>query len=319
MLWCFRDRNLIESHLKHHHAPNVNGTMENTKDGPSIPEADSPQESTSSASNNRSMGTPIQEALSTTSNNQSMGSITGASLLAGNGGSSISSSALDVFIPSSEPFPQSSSEPLASGTYTSHLARGPQPDNRPSETHSFIPAAVSVSAESQPQNKLAVAKSSSYNRILYVEQDEDNLSPYQVLVRKQIEIFEATEPYLREKSQGRNRPIVLNQMGIRCRHCGRLPSKERAKGAVYFPSQLDGLYQSAQNMANKHLLTDCSEIPENIREDLFRVRLKEKGSKTRKSSYGGGRHYWADSLRVLGVVQSEDRRLSLAQSGERQS
>jgi hypothetical protein len=180
-----------------------------------------------------------------------------------------------------------------------------------------VPGAASLSAELQlPTIHAVVAEPAStlsgqYCRILYLDQDDDSVSPYQCLVRKQIEVFQATESYLQEKKQGRNKPIILCQIGIRCRHCGKLPGNERAKGAVFFPSQLDGLYQTGQNMANKHLLHDCREIPIDIREDLFRIRLKEKGVKTRKSAYGGGRKYWADGLRVLGVVESPDRRLRL--------
>ena len=120
--------------------------------------------------------------------------------------------------------------------------------------------------------------------VLYLEMDDDNLSAYQCLVRKHIEIFEASEIDLKANAQGRNKPICLGQVGIRCRHCGFRYSKERAKGAVYFPSQLSGLYQTAQNMANSHLIKDCFDFPSEIREDL--VRLREK-----KSSVGGGRRY----------------------------
>jgi hypothetical protein len=182
------------------------------------------------------------------------------------------------------------------------------------ESNPFVPATSLLAEQQPPITEAAIPVSTStkrYCRILYLAQDDENLSPYQCLVRKQIELFEATDQYLPDKSQGRNRPIVLNQIGIRCRHCGMLPAKERAKGAVFFPSQLDGLYQTAQNLANKHLLHDCREMPTDVREDLVSVRLKEKGVKTRKSAYGGGRHYWADGLRVLGVVQTQDRRLCL--------
>jgi hypothetical protein len=122
------------------------------------------------------------------------------------------------------------------------------------------------------------------SHMLYLEMDDDNLSAYQCLVRKHIEIFEASEIDLRANAQGRNKPICLGQVGIRCRHCGFRFSKERAKGAVYFPSQLSGLYQTAQNMANSHLIKDCFDFPEEVREDL--VRLREK-----KSSVGGGSRY----------------------------
>jgi hypothetical protein len=145
---------------------------------------------------------------------------------------------------------------------------------------------------------------------IYLQQDQDNLSPYQCLARKQIEVFEATEGDLEANAQGRNRPICLRQVGIRCLHCGRQPAKRRAKGAVFFPSRLVGVYQTAQNMANSHLIKDCKMIPKDIREDLMRIRLKESGeTKLRKSSHGSGRSYWAACLRDLGVAEAPDRRL----------
>jgi hypothetical protein len=138
------------------------------------------------------------------------------------------------------------------------------------------PVAASSIVQSAPER--------NRTHILYLEMDDDNLSAYQCLVRQHIEIFEASEIDLKANAQGRNKPICLGQVGIRCRHCGFRFSKERAKGAVYFPSQLSGLYQTAQNMANSHLIRDCFDFPSEVREDL--VRLREK-----KSSVGGGRRY----------------------------
>jgi hypothetical protein len=215
--------------------------------------------------------------------------------------------------------------PLPLSPLTRHLASIPATNQRLQNSVYFSVPAAATRLSTEPQLSTiqaaepAWASSGQYCRILYLDQDDESLSPYQCLVRKQIEVFQATELSLQDKSQGRNRSIVLNQIGIRCRHCGRLPGKYRAKGAVFFPSRLDGLYQTAQNMANKHLLHDCREMPTAIREDLCRVRLTERGSKTRKSAYGGGRHYWADCLAVLGVVQSTDRRLFLAVSASRKA
>lgn len=149
-------------------------------------------------------------------------------------------------------------------------------------------------------------------RILHVPSDDDALSPYQCLVRKQIELFEASEADIHATAQGRNRPIVLGQVGIRCIHCGRLPIERRARGAVYFPSTLMSTYQTAQNMANSHLIKDCNEIPKAIREDLIRIRLREnsESQNTRKSAFGGGRSYWARGLQANhGVIETKERRL----------
>lgn len=135
--------------------------------------------------------------------------------------------------------------------------------------------------------------------MLSVSCDDEILSEYQSLARKQIEIFEAREEDVESNAQGRNRPIVMGQVGIRCRHCVMLPPKHRARGAVYYPAKLQGLYQAAQNMASGHLCKLCPNLPTELRTRL--VKLKEK-----KSSTGGGKVYWADAARVLGVCEDSD-------------
>lgn len=73
---------------------------------------------------------------------------------------------------------------------------------------------------------------------LHIGEDENNLSPYQVLARRQIEVFEASSEEAATNAQGRNRPIQPGQIGIRCRHCARLPPKKRSTGAVYYPNKV---------------------------------------------------------------------------------
>jgi hypothetical protein len=134
---------------------------------------------------------------------------------------------------------------------------------------------------------------------LFISCDDESLSDYQCLVRKQIELFEATVEDVESNAQGRNRPIVLGQVGIRCRHCAMLPPKHRERGAIYYPSKLPGIYQAAQNLAVAHLGTHCRQIPAAIRDQLTQLR-------ERKSSAGGGKQYWADGVRVLGVLEGRD-------------
>ncbi len=73
---------------------------------------------------------------------------------------------------------------------------------------------------------------------MYAEEDAENLSHYQCLVRKQIEIFEATSVDACTNAQGRNRPILPGQVGIRCRHCYKIPLKQRKTGSVYYPNRV---------------------------------------------------------------------------------
>jgi hypothetical protein len=132
---------------------------------------------------------------------------------------------------------------------------------------------------------------------LAIEADQRTLSEFQRLVRKHIELFEAKQEDVESNAQGRNRPIVLGQVGIRCCHCAHLPPKLRCRGSTYYPTTLQGLYQAAQNMATGHLCKRCNHIPSDLREEL--VRLKEC-----KSSAGGGKTYWGDGVRSLGVFEA---------------
>ena len=119
-----------------------------------------------------------------------------------------------------------------------------------------------------------------------------------MLVRKNVEVFEAREEDVASNAQGRNKPIVLGQAGIRCIHCAHVPPRDRARGAMYYPSKLDGLYQAAQNLANGHLLDGCPLVPAATREEL-------KQSKDKKSSVGGGKAAWAERVHALGVFEDE--------------
>jgi hypothetical protein len=100
-------------------------------------------------------------------------------------------------------------------------------------------------------------------------------------------------------AQGRNKAIVLGQVGIRCRYCSRLPTWSRARGAVYYSAALDGLYQAAQNMAKNHLCRHCRLIPGETRRQLIALRDCKRRA-------AGGKKYWAEGASVLGVVQNED-------------
>lgn len=135
--------------------------------------------------------------------------------------------------------------------------------------------------------------------LLYMSCDDDSLSGYQCLVRRQVELFEARSDDVESNAQGRNKPIVLGQVGIRCRHCTSLPPRHRARASVYYPAKLMGLYQAAQNMATIHLCQHCQRIPSSVRSELLTLR-------ERKSSAGGGKKYWGDGARVLGVYEAED-------------
>jgi hypothetical protein len=80
-------------------------------------------------------------------------------------------------------------------------------------------------------------------RELALPSDRGNLSEYQCLLRKQIVLFSVSINDIQCSAQGRNKPIVIGQVGVLCRHCARIPPGMRPCGASYFPGKLSGLYQ----------------------------------------------------------------------------
>lgn len=127
--------------------------------------------------------------------------------------------------------------------------------------------------------------------------DADLLSEYQVMVRQNIEIFEATERDVRMSVVGQKSSLFVGQVGIRCIHCANAPHRER--GAVSFPRKLDLVYQTARNMAVNHIGDFCSHVPSDIKERLRSLREK-------KEFASGGRRYWANGVETLGVYSTPD-------------
>jgi hypothetical protein len=178
--------------------------------------------------------------------------------------------------------------------------RNPQSEQNAAQQNMHMPPAQGNETESKKHEDIAeLPVTGRRSVILAMSCDKDMLSPYQCLVRLQIELFEASQEDVNTNAQGRNRPIVLGQVGIRCRHCSHLALHLRSRGSTYYPSTSTGLYQAAQNLASGHLCDHCRSIPSSIKDELCQLR-------ERKSSAGGGKKYWADSARVLGVFEDAD-------------
>jgi hypothetical protein len=134
---------------------------------------------------------------------------------------------------------------------------------------------------------------------LGVPEDEYALSPYQILLRQQIELFPAAMTDIATHARGRNKPISLYQVGIRCRHCKTYPHNKRSKGSGYFPFSLIGIYQAAQNMGLSHFRDgQCSSTPEHIRRQFAFC-------SNYKSSNVSGKKYWATAAEKKGLVDTD--------------
>ncbi|GKY90725.1 hypothetical protein MPSEU_000045900 [Mayamaea pseudoterrestris] len=134
-------------------------------------------------------------------------------------------------------------------------------------------------------------------------QPDDNLklSSQQVFLRHQIEAFRACEDDILTHTRGRNKPVAIGQVGIRCRFCSHLQVARRQKGSTYFPASLNGLYQAAQNMNTSHMSSGiCTEMPLAVKQEFLRL------STTKEQASAAGRPYWANAAAALGLVDTED-------------
>lgn len=148
-------------------------------------------------------------------------------------------------------------------------------------------------------DNLPERKDGSFPVVLYQETDEHKLTAYQCLLRKQLELFEANEDDVRcSTRQGRTAPIKLGQVGLRCRHCAGVQLAARTKGAAYYSQTIEGIYQIAQNMSKVHLCERCYRIPRDVRRQLILLR-----SDCRRAI--GGKEYWSDNIRSLGIYVDE--------------
>jgi hypothetical protein len=91
-----------------------------------------------------------------------------------------------------------------------------------------------------------------------------------------------------------------------------LPPNLRARAAVYYPSKLNVLYQAAQNIVNVHLPQLCDAVPDEVREELIKL-------KSKKSAVGGGKNYWSDAAEILGVVGTEENGLKFSDDAGKKS
>ncbi|KAG7347939.1 hypothetical protein IV203_016644 [Nitzschia inconspicua] len=151
--------------------------------------------------------------------------------------------------------------------------------------------------------------------LLSQEQDEECLkSPLHIFVRKQIEVFTATETELNQPAPGRKRPIQLSQVGIRCIHCKHLPVRERVKRAGSYPNCVQRIYHSVSDFQFDHL-PNCNMLPPDVRAEFQALKDEAKNSKRAEKKRAGRpkgsvststAKYYEESARAMGMVDGRN-------------
>jgi hypothetical protein len=139
---------------------------------------------------------------------------------------------------------------------------------------------------------------------LSMASDRQRLSRIQVWLRLQIEVFGASTMDVDEHVRGRNKPVRLGQVGLRCRHCAHVSAVNRGQGAVYFPSSTMGLYQAAQNMYAKHFNGSCRHLPTTTRAQFASLITTPTTTTKGSTISGAGRKYWASTAQSFGLVDT---------------
>jgi hypothetical protein len=139
---------------------------------------------------------------------------------------------------------------------------------------------------------------------MYMPYDDSVLSPPQIMLRKQIEFFLAQQEDIDNFSPNRKEKISIGQVGIRCRHCAKIPRNKLTttrRCAVLFPATLvPALYQAGQNMLLLHFTDKCNYIDPQLKAQLIASKEKEATRMGR-----GGKKYWAEMAGARGVYETE--------------
>lgn len=159
----------------------------------------------------------------------------------------------------------------------------------------IVPIDAQFEPDGTPRKDMPVYYTGSVS--LGLEEDQFWLSELQVYLRSNFaEAFGATERDIAAPMHGRNKPIALGQVGIRCIHCKDEPPTSRGQQAVSYPSLVSGIYNSVQQMFRLHF-DCCTAMPPEVKSKIETLRASS-------SSRGGRKQYWIDSARRLGLVDT---------------
>eukprot|EP00977_Amphora_coffeiformis_P011715 scaffold2849_cov174-Amphora_coffeaeformis.AAC.6 len=139
--------------------------------------------------------------------------------------------------------------------------------------------------------------------LLYQNADVSALPAFQVLIRKNIEFFEVKQEDLAViNNMGRKDTVLLGQVGIRCRACSQLPAHQRPTSASFFPTKLDEVFQSAQQMTGSHIIPCCPCLSNDVRAEML-----SQLSQCRELARPGDEALWVQRCRELGVFEDQKR------------
>jgi len=133
--------------------------------------------------------------------------------------------------------------------------------------------------------------------LLAIPEDKEWLSDIDCFIRRQLEVFCATEEDVQAATEDRKYPVKTGQVGIRCIHCAMSQNGQGAVGqAVMFPFSISGIYEAAREFQRLHL-ESCENLPLSAKSKLESL----KGSSSLSSVL---RKYFVLAAKALGLQDS---------------
>lgn len=139
--------------------------------------------------------------------------------------------------------------------------------------------------------------------LLAISEDKEWLSDMDCFIRRNLEVFCASEDDVQVAQEDRKYPVAAGQVGIRCIHCAM--SNDARGAAVAYPYSITGVYESVREFQRLHLET-CTNIPRNTKTKLESF----KGSASLSSVL---RKYYVLAAQALGMYDTAE---GIRSSGE---
>jgi hypothetical protein len=135
--------------------------------------------------------------------------------------------------------------------------------------------------------------------LLAIPEDKEWLSDTDCFIRRQIEVFCASNDDVQVARHDRKFPVHEGQVGIRCIHCSLTKQGTGAHGsAVAYPFSISGIYESVREFQRLHL-DSCENLPAEMRTKLADL----KGSTSLSSVL---RKYYVLAAKALGLKDTRD-------------
>jgi hypothetical protein len=133
--------------------------------------------------------------------------------------------------------------------------------------------------------------------LLAIPEDKEWLSDMDCYIRRQLEVFCATEEDVAAAQADRKYPINVGQVGIRCIHCSIAQGNDAIGHAIAYPFSISGIYESVREFHRLHL-DSCENLPSASRTKLANL----KGASSLSSVL---RKYYVLAAKALGLQDTK--------------